>query len=93
MFLLQYIGTEDNGMSNRRSRNTFPNGKGTCENMKDRVVGAIIDCCDKKAYFWPDEEERKEIAHHFEKNHNIPNLVCIMDGRWYTPLTSIQTFT
>ena len=36
--------------------------------MKDRVVDAIIDCCDEKAYFWPDEEERKEIAHHFEKN-------------------------
>ena len=80
LFLLQYIGTEGNGMSNRRSRNTFPNGKGTCENMKDRVVDAIIDCCDEKAYFWPDEDERKEIAHHFEKKHNIPNLVCIADG-------------
>ena len=43
LFLLQYIGTEGNGMSNRRSRNTFPNGKGTCENVKDRVVDAIID--------------------------------------------------
>ena len=48
--------------------------------MKDRVVDSIIDCCDEKAYFWPDVEEIKEIAHHFGKKYNIPNLVSIMDG-------------
>ena len=80
LFLLQYIGTEGQGMSNRRARNTFPNGSGTCESMKDRVCTAIIDCCSKDAYFWPDAEERKEIAHYFEEKYNIPNMVDIADG-------------
>ena len=35
--------------------------------MDDWVIDAIIDYCDEKAYFWPDEEERKEIARRFEK--------------------------
>ena len=67
-------------MSNRRAQSKFPNGKGTCEKMKQRVCAAIIDCCNDDAYFWPDKEERKNISHSFEKKYHIPNIVGIADG-------------
>ena len=67
LFVLHFLGTKGNGMSNRRARSKFLNGKGRYKKMKQRVCAAIIDCCNDYVYFWPDEEERKNISHSFEK--------------------------
>ena len=62
MTFLCFVGTEGNGMSDRRARGVFRLGKGTVTVYKDRVVKAINACMFEEYVTWPDEEERRDIA-------------------------------
>jgi hypothetical protein len=57
MMLLCFLGTEGNGMSNRRGRSVFRLGKGTITVYKDRAVKAILECLYQDFMKWPDLEE------------------------------------
>ena len=43
LFVLHFLGTEGNGMSNQRVRGKLPNRKGTCKKMEQIDYAAIID--------------------------------------------------
>ena len=58
MTLLCFLGTEGNGMSDRKGRSVFRLGKGTVTLYKDRVVQAILDCLLEDNIKWPDIDER-----------------------------------
>jgi hypothetical protein len=59
---LCFLGTEGNGMSDRKSRSWFRLGKGTVRLYKDRVVQAILDCLFEDSVKWPDVDERRIIS-------------------------------
>jgi hypothetical protein len=61
MVFLKYLGTEGSGASNSDLRNMFGIGKGTAMAYRERACKAIRDL-KKDTVFWPNEEERNEIA-------------------------------
>ena len=77
--LLKYYGTEGSGNSNPELRNVFRVGRGTVKNWRDRALKAIRNL-KNRAYTWPDEDERKEIALRIGEKFDWPNCIGIMDG-------------
>jgi hypothetical protein len=80
MTLLCFLGTEGNGMSNRKGRSVFRLGKGTVGIYKDRVVKAILECLYEDFVRWPDPEERRLIAERIRKEFGLPNCIGVADG-------------
>jgi hypothetical protein len=80
MTFLCFLGTEGNGMSDRKARGVFRLGKGTVTMYKDRVVKAIIACMFEEYVTWPDEEERRVIAERIRAGFGLPNCVGVADG-------------
>ena len=77
--LLKYYGTEGSGNSNPELRTIFRIGRGTIKAWRDRALKALRNLKDR-AYTWPDEDERKEIARRIGEKFDWPNCVGIMDG-------------
>ena len=50
------------------------------ENYRNHVVQAIIDQMMDKYYYWPDEDERKEISHKIFQKYGFPNCLGFIDG-------------
>jgi hypothetical protein len=80
MTLLCFLGTEGNGMSDRKGRSIFRAGKGTLRVYKDRVVEAILECLYDDLVKWPDPDERRVIADRIRANFGLPNCVGVADG-------------
>jgi hypothetical protein len=80
MTFLCFVGTEGNGMSDRRARGVFRLGKGTVTVYKDRVVKAINACMFEEYVTWPDEEERRDIAERIRAEFGLPNCIGVADG-------------
>jgi hypothetical protein len=59
LFLLAFLGTEENEMSNQKAQSTFPSGQVTFDLFKKQCITAIIKILYIKAYYWPDEEEER----------------------------------
>ena len=78
--LLCFLGTEGNGMSDRKGRSVFRAGKGTLRIYKDRVVEAILRCLYDDYVKWPDPDERRLIADRIRAAFGLPNCVGIADG-------------
>jgi hypothetical protein len=58
MMLLCFLGTEGNGMSNRKGCSVFrAPGKGTLRVYNDRVAKAILDCLYEDFVKWPNPNE------------------------------------
>jgi DDE superfamily endonuclease len=90
MVFLKYLGTEGSGSSNSDLRNMFGIGKGTAEVYKKRVAKAIR-ALKKQTVFWPDEDERKEIAARIMLKYGWPNCVSIVDGTLFPLAFSPET--
>ncbi len=80
MTLLCFLGTEGNGMSDRRGRSVFRLGKGTVTLYKDRVVQAILDCLLEDNIKWPDIDERRIISDRIRADFGLPNCIGVADG-------------
>jgi hypothetical protein len=80
MTLLCFLGTEGNGMSDRKGCSVFRVSKGTIRAYKDRVVQAILDCMFEDFVKWPDEEERGIIAERIRTGFGLPNCIGVADG-------------
>jgi hypothetical protein len=80
MTLLCFLGTEGNGMSDRKGRSVFRTAKGTTRLYKDRVVQAILDCLYDSYVKWPDLAERRAIADRIRAEFGLPNCIGIADG-------------
>ena len=77
MTLLSVLGQEES--SGARTRDMFGTGYGTHYNYCSRVVEAICSLREKVVY-WPDEEERQQIAARMESKYDWPNCVGMGDG-------------
>lgn len=86
MVLLNYLGTAGSGASNQRQRQMFGIGSGSSENYRKRCVKAIRSLREEVLY-WPDEEERDQIAKRITTRWDIPNCVAVADGTLF-PLMS-----
>jgi hypothetical protein len=80
MILLCFLGTEGNGMSDRKGRSLFRMGKGTLRKYKDRVVEAILDCLFEGFVKWPDPDERRLISERIRSEFGLPNCIGVADG-------------
>jgi hypothetical protein len=80
MVLLCFLGTEGNGMSDRKARSLFRTSKGAIRLYKDRAVTAILDCLFESLIKWPDKEERELISDRIRAEFGLPNCVGIADG-------------
>ena len=80
MTLLCFLGTEGNGMSNRKGRSLFRVSKGTVGVYKDRVVKAILDCLFNDYVKWPDPEECRIISERIRAEFGLPNCIGVADG-------------
>ena len=77
MLLMHFLGEES--VSNRSQRGVYWKSRGNCEKSRERCVEAIRSLRDKYLY-WPDEDERKDIAKRILNKYQIPNVVGIIDG-------------
>ncbi len=77
MILLQFLGQESE--NNESQRQKFKTGYGSNCEYRKRVVQALIDIR-KEWIYWPDAEERKEIAQRIETLFHFPNCIGMMDG-------------
>jgi hypothetical protein len=80
MTLLCFLGTEGNGMSDRKGRSVFRMGKGTLRLYKQRTVEAILDCLFEDFVKWPDPSERRVISERIRADFGLPNCVGVADG-------------
>jgi len=60
-------------------REVFKNSNGMCKKARDHVVMALNNVW-KEYIFWPDTDERMEIAQRIEQNYHLPNCPMMMDG-------------
>ena len=79
LVLLKFLGTEGDGMSNSKATAVFPSSSGSIDDIKERVITAIIGNLGY-IYCWPKDEERKEIANIIENKYFINDCVGIADG-------------
>ena len=86
MVFLFYIGGQASGASNPKIRNMFRLGRGTAEVYKRRCNMAIRSLRDI-ALFWPDKEERIEIARRIHAEYRFLNCIAVADGTLF-PLNS-----
>jgi hypothetical protein len=78
--MLKYLGTEGNNANNRALGNHFGIGEGTAEIYRERAMEAVISL-ESQAMFWPDIDERREIAIRFKATYGtFSNCVGIADG-------------
>ena len=81
MVLLAFLRTEGSGMNNRKGRNVFEISSGSVQKYRDRTVHAIVDTLYSSTVYWPDANERREIADRFFRDFPcFPNLVGVADG-------------
>lgn len=77
MTLLHFMGHE--GMTDDQQAVVFRMGVGTSQLYRRRAKTAILTL-KKKFVYWPDEEERKEIAERFRVKYDCPNCIGNGDG-------------
>lgn len=90
MVLLNYLGTSGSGASNQRQRQMFGIGSGSSEKYRTRCVKAIRSLR-KDVLYWPDEEERNQIAKRITTKWDIPNCVAIADGTLFPLMSEPQS--
>lgn len=79
LVFLKYLGGRGSGASNKSASSHFRIGAGTAELYRQRSLVAI-NAIEQKAYWWPDESERIQIANEIERTSHFPNCVGLMDG-------------
>jgi hypothetical protein len=79
MVLLKYLGMEGDGSSNHNLRNIFKKGCGSAEAHKNRCIAAIRSLREK-FYYWPDADERIEIASRIQHEYTFRHCVGFADG-------------
>jgi hypothetical protein len=82
---LHYLGTSGSGASNPRMRAMFGSGRGTYDIYKSRCIKAIRSLREQ-VIFWPDQEERMEIAKRIFLAYDFVNCIGVADGT-LSPLT------
>ena len=66
-------------MSNAKATAIFPSSSGSIDDIKERVITALISYLGY-VYCWPKDDERKEIASVFENKFFINDCVGVADG-------------
>ena len=83
--LLHYLGTSGSGASNPRMRGMFGGGRGTYDKYKRRCIKAL-GSLREQVIFWPDHQERMEIAKRILCDYYFVNNIGVADGT-LLPLT------
>lgn len=78
MVFLKYVGAEGAGGSSSNQRQTFFIGYGTSYSYRRRVTCAIMSLRDKY-YYWPDKEERKQMALSICESFQFSHCVGVAD--------------
>jgi hypothetical protein len=81
--VLQRLGCDGNGASVGRCGTIFGFSAGSVCKFTERVYKAIMSLHDE-AIYWPNAEERKEIAARFGAKYGLPGCVDIADGTGIT---------
>ena len=68
----------------------FRIGSGTCEDYRNRAKTAILSLRDKYI-FWPDEEDRCQLAKSNEEKYHCPNAILYGDGTLHELMLAPQT--
>jgi hypothetical protein len=77
MVWLHFVGHEGNTCAGQQE--VFKISKGMCQKAQDRVVKAFNNI--RRDYiFWPDAEERREIAQRIERKYHLRNCPMMTDG-------------
>ena len=66
-------------MSNSKATAIFPISSGSIDDIKERVITAIIGNLGY-IYCWPKDDKRKEIANVFENKFFINDCIDVADG-------------
>jgi hypothetical protein len=90
MVYLFYIGMAGSGASNPKVRNMFGIGRGTSHKFRERCIVAIRSL-KGETVFWPDENERQEIALRMYNNFQWPNCLAVADGTLFPLKTEPQS--
>jgi len=77
---LKFFGSEGNGATADRVKDGLGfSGKGSVMLYVERTVDALLSL-ESDVVFWPDAEERKEIAARIEAASHFPKCVAFIDG-------------
>ena len=85
LVFLFYIGKAGSGASYPQCRQTFGIGRGTCQFFIERVCTAIRSLRERVIY-WPNRQERIQIARRFRDKYDFVNVIAVADGTLF-PLT------
>jgi hypothetical protein len=86
LVFLFYLGKTGSGANNPTLRQVFGIGRGTANVWKKRVCKAIRSLRSRYIY-WPDVNERIQIAKRFYANYDFINCIAVADGTLF-PLAS-----
>jgi DDE superfamily endonuclease len=79
LVLLKYFGSEGNSASGYNIGAFFGISIGAAEACRLSALQALLTLEDR-TYFWPDHEERKQIANRIRDTYLFPNCVGLIDG-------------
>jgi hypothetical protein len=77
--LLKYFGSEGNSASGYNLGVFFGISAGAARSCRTSALDALLTLEDR-TYFWPDPEERMQIANCIRDDYQFPNCVGIIDG-------------
>jgi len=79
LVLLKFLGSNGNEATASKLGQFFKMSKGSFLNYRDRMVVVLLKHLDDTV-FWPEADERKEIAKRIEDKFMFPNCVGFPDG-------------
>jgi hypothetical protein len=86
LVLLRYYGTEGNACTSVAIAGFFGIASGAVDNCREAALTAVLSL-EPQTYFWPDEDERKQIAKRIKDKYLFPHCVGFIDGT-LLPLSS-----
>jgi DDE superfamily endonuclease len=79
LVLLKYFGSDGNSASSFNIGAFFGISYGNVKSCRLSALQALLTLEDR-TYFWPDSEERKQIANRIREAYLFPNCVGLIDG-------------
>lgn len=79
LVLLRYYGTEGNACTSVAIGGFFGIASGAVDNCRESALAALLSL-EPQTCFWPDEEERKQIAQRIKDKWLFPHCVGFIDG-------------
>jgi DDE superfamily endonuclease len=77
--LLKYLGSNGTEATASKMGRLLRMSKGTFFNYVKRMKDVLLQF-EKESLFWPEEDERQEIAARVKENHHFPNCVGFING-------------